>query len=328
MSGVTTDASLETIDFEAAARRLEGVVRRTPLAPFSVEDERVELRLKLECEQETGAFKARGAWNNISLLSEAEREAGVVATSSGNHGRALAWAAERAGVRATIFMPANSYPNKIQACRDHGAEVVLTETRQEAEARCAERVAAGAVLVHPYDARGTVEGAGTTGLEIAREWPEVEVVAIPVGGGGLLAGSSLAIRRTLGDAVRIFGVEPAGSPNMTLGLEAGRPVAVNPITTRVQGLCPLDAGELNVRIALECVDGVFTLEDDEIYAAQRILVRSGHTVEPAGAAAFAWVRGGLPAALLEGRTPANPLRVAVVISGGNADPAQLEELRR
>jgi len=325
---MTTGTPLETIDFEAAAARLDGVVRRTRLLPFPVEDERVELRLKLECEQETGAFKARGAWNNISCLTEAERRAGVVATSSGNHGKALAWAAQRAGVKATIFMPANSYANKIQACRDHGAEVVLTETRQEAEAACAARVAAGAVLVHPYDARGTVEGAGTTGLEIAQDWPEVEVVVLPVGGGGLLAGSSLAIRRTLGGAVRVFGVEPAGSPNMTLGLEAGGPVDVDPITTKVQGLCPLQAGRLNVQIALECVDGVFTLEDDEIYAGQRALVRAGHTVEPAGAATFAWVRGGLPVELLSGRSAADPLRVAAVISGGNADPAQLEELRR
>lgn len=318
------------IDFAAAAARLQGVVRRTPLLPFDAGDPRVDLRLKLECLQESGAFKARGAWNQISQLAPEERAAGVVATSSGNHGRALAWAAERAGVPATVFMPADSYPNKIEACREHGARVELCSGRQESEDACHAAVEAGASLIHPYDAVRTVEGAGTVGLEVLEDWPEVEVFVCPVGGGGLLAGSSLALRRGLGDRLRIFGVEPDGAPDLSRALEAGAPVELERITTEVQGLCPLSAGELNTRICAETVDAVFTLPDAAIFAAQARLVRDGGwTVEPAGAAAVAWLlQGGLPPALLEGRSARDPLRVAAVISGGNPDPAQLAGLLR
>ncbi len=318
---------LEQLDFEAAARRLTGVVRRTPLAPFDAGEPGIELRLKLECLQETNSFKARGAWNQIAQLSSAQRAAGVVATSSGNHGRAVAWAAARAGVRATILMPGNVYPNKVEACRAEGAEVVLLPTREAAEAECAERVAAGAVLVHPYKAARTIEGAGTVGIEIAEDWPEVEVVLFPVGGGGMIAGSSLALARRLGQRVQTIGVEPRGAPNLTAALEAGRVVTLERITTSVQGLCPLDTGELNLALAKRYVSGTALLEDDEIYAGQRDLVRSGLTVEPAGAAGFAAVRAGaLPAELLEGRGRSNPLAVCCVVSGGNPDPRQLQSL--
>ncbi|MCZ6599167.1 MAG: pyridoxal-phosphate dependent enzyme [Planctomycetota bacterium] len=325
---------LASIAVEAAAERIRGVAKRTPLVPFDLGDlgdagdPRIELRLKLECLQETGSFKARGAWNNVSQLTDEERAAGVIATSSGNHGRALAWAARRAGVHATVVMPADSYPNKIQACRDEEAEVVLAPTRSEAERICAERVAAGAVLVHPYDAQRTIEGAGTVGLEVAEDWPEVDVLVVPVGGGGLIAGSSLAIKRKLGERVKVIGVEPEGAPNMSQALAAGEPVVLDEITTKVQGLCPLAVGERNLALARECVDHVLTLSDEQIFAAQQALVRAGHVVEPAGAAAFAAVRtGSLPAELFEGRGADGPLRVCCVISGGNPDPEQLESIR-
>jgi len=331
------------IDVEGAAERLRGVVRRTPLVPWpggseddgaprggGAVDPRIELRLKLETEQETGAFKARGAWNQLARLDRAARERGVVATSSGNHGRALAWAARRAGVKATLFMPANVYPNKLAACRAEGAEVVLTPDRAEAEERCAAAVQAGATLVHPYDADRTIEGAGTVGLEIAEDWPEVEVVLVPVGGGGLIGGTSLALDRRLSGRVAVIGVEPEGSPNLTRALEEGRPVTVDPITTSVQGLCPLSTGEINLAIAEMFVDGTILLTDEEILAGQRALVRGGRDVEPAGAAAFAAVlAGALPDELYErfGAGPDRPLRVVCVLSGANADPAQLEALR-
>ncbi|MEM7306389.1 MAG: pyridoxal-phosphate dependent enzyme [Planctomycetota bacterium] len=322
------EETLARIAAEQAAERLRGVVKRTPLQGFDPGDPRLELRLKLECLQETGSFKSRGAWNNISQLTPAEREAGVVATSSGNHGRALAWAANRAGVHATIVMPADSYPNKIQACRDENAEVVLAPTREEAEQICAERVSAGAVLIHPFDAARTVEGAGTVGLEIAEDWPDVEVLVVPVGGGGLVAGSSLTAKRLLGDKVTVVGVEPAGAPSMTLGMAAGKQVFLEQITTEVQGLCPLASGDLNVAIALRCVDHMLTVEDSQVYAAQRELVQAGWTVEPAGAATYAAIRAHLlPPELLEGRSESAPLRIACVVSGGNPDPAQLESLR-
>ncbi len=322
------DTKLATIDVRAASRRLQGVVRRTPLEPFEVPGGRIELRLKLECTQETNSFKARGAWNQLSQLDESERARGVVATSSGNHGRAVAWAARRAGVPATIFMPKNVYPNKLAACRAEQAEVVLSDTRAESEALCAERVAGGAKLVHPYDAVRTAEGAGTVGLEIGEQWPEVEVVLFPVGGGGLIGGSSMILDEMLGESVQVIGVEPEGSPNLTRALEESRPVVIDPITTKVQGLCPLDVGQLNLALAERFVDGVMTVSDEEIFAAQKTLVRSGLTVEPAGAATLAGLLSdAFPEELLEGRTPADPLRVVCVVSGGNADPEQLASLR-
>jgi threonine dehydratase len=311
------------LDPAAAAPRLAGVVRRTPLMRFQAGDARVELRLKLECRQETGSFKARGAWNNVALLTPRERAAGVVTVSSGNHGTALAWAAARAGVRAAIAMPRNAYPNKIQACRELGAEVLLGESRSEAEELCLERARAGATLVHPYDREGTIQGAGTVGLEILEQWPEVELLLVPVGGGGLLAGCCLAAR----GRCRVIGVEPEGSPTMTRALAAGEPVSV-PAETAVQGLCPPAAGRRNTAIAAALVDRVLLLGDREILAAQRrLVVEGGLCVEPAGAAAPALVLSGrLPGDLLAGRSPEDPLRVAAVVSGGNPDPEQLQSL--
>jgi threonine dehydratase len=312
-----------------AAARLAGVVKRTELAPFDGRDERVELRLKLENTQETGAFKARGAWNQIAQLSAAEREAGVVTLSSGNHGKALAWAAQRAGVRCTVVMPADAYPNKIQACRDFGAEVVLAPTREACEVMCGERVEAGATLVHPYDAERTAQGAGTVALEILEQWPQVEVVIVPCGGGGLLSGCALAIRQSVGERVCVIGVEPEGAPSMTLGLAHGEPVTLERITTKVQGLCPPYSGAFNIAVCKQAVDFVLTLSDDEIFAAQKeLVVRGGWTVEPAGSAGAALVLARkLPEQLLEGRTRANPLRVVAVLSGGNPDPKQIAALR-
>ena len=188
--------------------------------------------------------------------------------------------------------------------------------------------AAGAVLIHPFDAERTLQGAGTVGLEIAEEDPEVELLLAPVGGGGLITGASLAVRQTLGDGVKVFGVEPEGAPSMSRGLASGAPVLLEEITTDVQGLCPLSSGAINVATCMETVDGVMLVSDEEIFAAQAALVKTGEVVEPAGAATTALVlSGGIPEALLEGRSHADPLRVVAVVSGGNPDPAQLEALR-
>ena len=323
---MTSLQKFESIRSERAAQRLEGVLERTELVPFPSGDENIQLRLKLECLQETGSFKARGAWNQVSQLSSEERAAGVVATSSGNHGKALSWAAQRAGVSATIFMPADAYPNKIAACREFGAQVVLSSSREAAEAACRERMQAGAVLVHPYDAERTIEGAGTVGLEIAQEWPDVDVVILPVGGGGLISGSALALRRALGPKVQIIGVEPEGAPSMSRGLAAGQPVSLSTINTKVQGLCPLDSGKLNIEIAAACVDRVETIEDAPVFAAQaRLIQHGGWPIEPAGAASSAFVFDGR--LTVTGPPKAGRrLNVVAVVSGGNAAPEQLTAL--
>lgn len=310
----------DSVRIAEAAERVRGVVRRTPLVPVDVGDPRLDVRAKLENRQVTGSFKARGAWNQVAQLTPDQRRAGVVCASSGNHGKALAWAAERAGVPATIVMPGNAYPNKIAACRSHGAEVVLAETRELADRICAERVAAGLTLVHPYDAERTLEGAGTVGLEIAEDWPDVQVVVVCVGGGGLISGSSLALRQRLGRAVRIHGVEPEGAPSLSRGIAAGKPVHLAEITSKVQGLTPTYSGQINVDVCRATLDGVVLLADEQILAGQERLVAQGETVEPAGSAAYA--------AVLAGRIPlGDARRIAVVVSGGNPDPAQIEAVR-
>ena len=328
MSSARDLSAFASIDPVAAAARVAGAVTRTPLLDVDAGDPRIRLRAKLENRQVTGAFKARGAWNNVSLLSDDERARGVVACSSGNHGKALAWAAREAGVAATIVMPQDAYPNKIAACRELGAEVVLSVDRQDADRVANELAAEGRVFVHPYDRAGTVEGAGTVGVELLEDWPEVEVVVVPVGGGGLIAGTSLHLRRERGDDVTILGAEPAGAPSMFRGLEAGASVALDEITTAIQGLCPTSSGVLNVAVCSQTLDGVVLVEDEEVLAGQAHLVGLGETVEPAGGAAVAVVREGkLPAQLLEGRSAHDPLRVCCVVSGGNPDPAQLAALR-
>lgn len=320
--------AFDKIKIDEAAARVRGVVKRTPLHPFDAGDPRIELRGKMENRQETGSFKARGAWNQVAQLDAAQKKAGVVCASSGNHGKALAWAAQKAGVPATIVMPKNAYANKIEACRDHGATVVLAEDRLGADRECAARVAAGMTLVHPYDAERTIQGAGTVGLEIAEDWPTVEVVVVCVGGGGLVSGTSLALRRKMGRNVRIYGAEPEGSPSLTRGIAAGAPVHLDEITSKVQGLTPTYSGQINVDVCRTTLDGTILLPDEVIFAGQKRLVGEGETVEPAGAAAFAAVVARrLPAELLAGRSAKDPLRVAVVVSGGNPDPAQLEAVR-
>ncbi|HZU97025.1 MAG TPA: threonine/serine dehydratase [Planctomycetota bacterium] len=290
------------IDVQSARARLKGKIERTPLVPFGGPD----LRLKLECLQVTGSFKARGAWNHASQLAPGTA---VVTTSSGNHGKALAWAARERGLRATIVMPQDAYANKVAACRELGAEVVLGRSRLDADVIATRLAREGALLVPPYDHERTIEGQGTVGLEIVEEWPEVEAILVPVGGGGLISGVALAC-----PGRRVFGVEPAGSPKMTLALERGHPVRLeNGGKSKIQGLIPPAAGILTLPIIRDHVERVFTLEDDAILAAQRELVRAGFKVEPAGAAAFALHRSGL----------VHARKVAVVVSGGNADPDQL-----
>ena len=337
------------IDSRAAAERIAGMVQRTPIVRFpdAWSPDGLEVHGKLECRQETGSFKSRGALNNILQLTDDERARGVVASSSGNHGRALAWAAKRAGVPATIVMPEDAYPNKIEACRAEGAEVVLASDRWRAD-EIVEELAdpkgeRRLVWVHPYDRDGTIEGAGTVGLEIAKEMtPAPDVVVLCVGGGGLSAGSALALRRDLGSNVVLLGAEPTGATAMATALREGEPVRLDEITSGVQGLTTPYAGARNVQICAAALDGALDVSDEAIFAAQKLLVSpderhgwSGEVVEPAGAAALAVVRdNGFLDAVREVRAlrgapseASTPLRVCVTISGGNPAPAQLASLR-
>ena len=314
----------------AAQERLSGVLEATELVEVDAGDPRLRVRLKLECSQETGAFKARGAWNQIAQLTPEQSARGVVTASSGNHGKALSWAARRAGVHATICMPSNAYRSKIEACREFGAEVVLCEDRAAADRTAAERAEAGAVEIPPYDSERTLHGQGTVALEVFEQWPEAEVLVVPVGGGGLLAGCSLVVaaRRAAGIETKLFGVEPEGAAAMLASFEAGQALPLDRVDSQIQGLTPPRAGGIPFSIAQPHVNRLFALSDAKILEAQHALVHSlDLPVEPAGAASFALFREGFLTEQLAGRSAADPLRVVCVVTGGNPDPEQLAAVR-
>ncbi|MCP5020973.1 MAG: pyridoxal-phosphate dependent enzyme [bacterium] len=321
-SNMDWNAFWPQLNFKAAADRLHGVVERTPVISLPSPREGIEVFGKMENRQVGRAFKARGAWNQLVQLTDAEKQAGVVTASSGNHGMAVAWAAKELGVSCTICMPENSYASKIEACRKAGAEVILRPIRTEAEAVCAERKSAGALHIHPYDAERTIEGAGTVGLEISQQVDAMDLVFLPVGGGGLAAGTSLALRRAWGNKVSIYGVEPEGAAGMTLALEAEESVPLESVTSSIQGLTSPYAGARNWQICQHTLSAMGTLEDKAILDSMAHLQAFGETIEPAGAAAYAAVLQSSALLAQEKECVGDrPLRVLVVVSGGNGPGA-------
>lgn len=306
---------------EAAAGRIRGAAIRTPLlaCPELSEELGREVRLKCESLQRTGSFKIRGAYNFVSGLDDDVRARGVITYSSGNHAQAVALAARLHGVEAVVVMPTTAPAVKREGAERLGAEVVeegttSLERKERAEALAAER---GLAMVPPFDDPAIIAGQGTVGMEIAETWPGVKTVAIPIGGGGLASGCSVALRALL-PKVRLVGVEPVGAASMRAALDAGEPVALDTIDTIADGLAPVRSGELTFLHVRELMDDVVTVEDDAIREAARWLVgRRKLVVEYSGAAALAALLGGLVAG--DGPT-------AVVLSGGNLDPSLLREI--
>jgi threonine dehydratase len=292
-------------DVEAARQRLTGVARETPLYPtetFSRLSGR-QVFLKAENLQRTGSFKIRGAYNTIATLGEAERRAGVVAASAGNHGQAVAWAAREAGILATIFMPQDAPMAKVEATRAYGGETELVgEGFDEAVAAAAAHVeATGATLVHAFEDERVIAGQGTIGLELAEQAPEAEIFVVPIGGGGLAAGISLALKERRPD-VTVVGVE------------------CQPGYTIADGIAVKFKGELAGAILEETLDDRVSVSDDEIAQALVLCVeRTKFLVEGAGAVGLA--------AILAGRV-AGSGPVAVVLSGGNIDATTLISVLR
>lgn len=309
-------------DIEAAAERIRGVPVPTPLLASPELSERVggEVRLKCESLQRTGSFKARGATNFVSRLSREDLSRGVITYSSGNHAQATALAAKLNGVRAVVVMPTTAPGVKVRGAEALGAEVTFEGTTSEERKARAEEIASreGLTMVPPFDHPHIIAGQGTVGLETAREWPEMDTFVVPIGGGGLASGTSAAIRGLVPEA-RIVGVEPEGAASMKAALEAGRPLTLESIDTIADGLAPVRAGDLTFRHVREYVDEVVAVGDEAILEATRfLLARQKLVVEYSGAAAVA--------ALLSGAVPAEGRKVAVVLSGGNLDPAILAEL--
>ena len=302
-------------DIRAAARRLAGRVHRTPLVSSVLLGERAGVRLFLKCEsfQKTGSFKARGALNKVLSLTEAERARGLVTVSAGNHAAAVAWAAREAGCSAVVVMPTDAPRSKIDAVRGYGAEIVLHPDRPTLFDKLHEvREARGLAFVHPFDDPVVLAGAGTAGLEIAEDLADVEVVVVPVGGGGLLGGVASALKQLLPRA-RVVAVELADGPGLAPALMAGKPVPVTRPATLADGMTPPFVGALPLAIAREAVDEIVTVTEEEIREGMRMLMtRAKLYVEGSGAAATA--------ALIVGKIELAPgTRVVALVSGGNVD---------
>ena len=267
------------------------------------------MRLKAENLQRTGSFKVRGAYNRISTLTDAQRAAGVVAASAGNHGQAVAWAAREVGARARIFMPQDAPMAKVDATRHYGAEVELGGSALEAclDAAGAYVAEHGATLVHPFEDPVVIAGQGTIGLELADQAPDIETALIPIGGGGLAAGIALALRAAKPD-VRIVGVQAAG----TLPGGGGFTIA--------DGIAVKKTGELTTGILDAVLDGLVSVTDEEISQAIVLLLeRTKLVVEGAGAVGVA--------ALLSGKVDGDGV-VVPVLSGGNIDATLLISVTR
>jgi threonine dehydratase len=278
------------------------------------------LYLKAEHLQKTGSFKPRGMTNKVMSLTSAEREAGIVTVSAGNAAQAYAWAAREAGVHAVVVMPAAAVRSKVDAATGYGAEVILHganvgETFDELERQRAER---GLILCHPFDDPTVIAGHGAIGLEILEDVPDVDVVVVGVGGGGLISGVATALKERR-PGVRVFGVEPEGSNAMSQALEAGAPVSLTPKSV-ADGLNAPFAGAWTLAIVQRYLDGIILIDDPTIQAGMRFAAeRMKQVLEPAGAAALA--------AVLFGRVPIRAgERVVVVLSGGNVELTRLGEL--
>jgi len=323
---------LVSLDAILAARELiAGRVHRTPILSSSTAA--IVLRaaggpavagstihLKAEHLQVTGSFKPRGMTNKVASLSAAERHRGIVTLSAGNAAQAYAWAGREAGVRATVVMPEGAVRSKVEACIGYGAEVVLHgahvgETLARVRELEAER---GLVYCHPFDDPAVIAGHGSIGLEILDDLPDVDVVVVGVGGGGLISGIAAAVKERRPTA-RVFGVEPEGANAVAIALERGEIVTMQPQTV-ADGLAAPFAGTWTLAMCRHYLDGLVLLDDPTILAGARFAAeRMKQVLEPAGAAALA--------AVLFGRIPIRAgERVCVVASGGNVETTRLGSL--
>ena len=301
-------------DIARAAADLAGIIIRTPLlpAPWLAGDGDGDVRLKCENLQLAGAFKIRGAYTAVSRLAPDLRAAGVIAYSSGNHAQGVALAARIFGVRAVVVMPTTAPAVKREGAARLGAEVVLEGTTSLERQQRAEAIARqeGLNIIPAFDHPDIIAGQGTVGLEIMEDWPDVETILVPIGGGGLIAGVAAWVRRH-SPGVRVVGVEPRTADAMRRSLAAGAPVTIEPARTIADGLMPVRPGDLTFAHVRELVDDVVLVDDDAILTAtRRLMADSRLVVEFSGAATVA--------ALISGAAGGGG-RTAAVLSGGNLD---------
>lgn len=322
MASTTLPVSLD--DVLSARELLSGIVRPTPLEFSRALSDRAGGEVFLKCEnlQRAGSFKIRGAYNRMSRLSDAEKARGVVAASAGNHAQGVALAAQLLGIRSTVFMPVGAPIPKLLATRGYGATVELFgETIDDDLARAKEFAAeTGAVLIHPFDHADIVAGAGTCGLEILDQCPDVKTIIVSTGGGGLLAGISTAVKALRPD-IEVVGVQAEKAAAYPLSLAAGKPVPVGKMTTMADGIAVGCPGEVPYAIVAALVDHIETVSEESLSRALLFLLeRAKLVVEPAGAAAVARV--------LDAGEGAYAGPVVAVLSGGNIDPVLLLRIIR
>ncbi len=319
----TVSRSVQADDIVAARELLRDIIAPTPVLRSRVLSELIGGPVYLKCEnlQRTGSFKIRGAYLRIARLTDEERARGVVAASAGNHAQGVAYAASLLDTRSTVFMPEGAPLPKIQATRDYGADIVLHGSSVEDALAGAEEFAAktGSVLIHPFAHPDIITGQGTLGFEIIEQCPQVRTVVIPVGGGGLAAGVTVAVK-SLDPAVQVIGVQTAAVAPYPASMAAGRPIPVKGTPTMADGIAVSQPGELAFGLLAEHGARIVTVTEESLSRGLLLcLERAKQVVEPAGAAAVA--------ALLEHgseiQTPA-----VVVLSGGNIDPLLLVKLLR
>ena len=309
-------------DVVQARERIRGRVHQTPLlSAVRLGEAAGDLRLyfKCECFQRTGSFKARGALNAMLQLTPEQLDRGVVTVSAGNHAQAVAWAASQVGTTCITVMPEGASPTKIAATEGYGGTVEITPGERKRSFDRAEAIAKeGRVMVHPFEDARVAAGQGTVALELLEQWPDVQTVVVPIGGGGLISGMAVAIKALRPD-VRVIGVEPEGAPTMRSSLDAGSPQHI-PTNTVADGLAAPVVGAMTLQITQRWVDDVVLVTDDDIIRAMRdIMTYSKLVIEPAGAAALA--------ALSSGKARVAPgSRVVAVVSGGNVDLQRLKTL--
>ncbi len=302
-------------DVRQAQERLKGVIFCSPCAYSEVMSELAGCRVffKLDNLQMTGSFKERGAYNKLCSLSPRQRARGVIAASAGNHGLAVAFHAQRLGIRATIVMPASAPLIKVTSARRFGARVVLRGRDFDeacSEARRLEKEE-GSIFVHPFDDPLIVAGQGTLGLELLEQQPELEAVVVPVGGGGLIAGVALALKES-GARVRVIGVQAERMPGMKVALEKGRIETIARAPTLADGIAVRRVGKETFPLVQRYVDEVVTVSEEEIAHAILLLLETEKTVvEGAGATTLA--------ALMGSKVGLRGKRVVLLLSGGNID---------
>lgn len=310
-------------DIQFAADRLKGVMVETPVLRLNAArwdgmfD--CDVTMKMELFQQAGSFKARGAYLGIAALDAAQRAAGVVAASGGNHALGVASAANVAGVAATIFMPEATDPLRVEGCRALGAEVILAADMPAAFAGMEAQATAGKTLIHPFEGDNMVLGSATVGAEFVAQSPDLDTFVIPVGGGGLIAGMSCAIRHLRPDAL-IIGVEPYGADSMTRSINAGAPVTLDKIDTIADSLGAPKALPLTYGVTAAHVDRMVHITDDQMRDGMRVMFDNLKIIaEPACAASLAAITGPL-------RDDLKGRKVGIIACGSNISLARFMAL--